>query len=70
MRTHELWRERLTGEVWAIELREGMVTGCLGPLAHEDVDHDLLDRYDYTGERADWIEQHRGEFDLYGPVAV
>lgn len=70
MRTHELWRERRTGEVWALELRDGMVSGCFGPLADEDIDHDLLGRYDYTGERVDWIEQHRDEFDLYRSVAV
>ncbi len=70
MRRHEFWRERATGEVWAIELHEGVVSGCFGPLEHGDVDDELLGRCVWDRERADWIERHRDEFDLHVPAAV
>ncbi|HET7568466.1 MAG TPA: hypothetical protein VFJ91_10770 [Gaiellaceae bacterium] len=70
MRTHEFWRERDTGHVWAVELREGIVIGCFGPLAHAEVDDELLARFDYDRDDAEWVEAHRDEFDLHVPAAV
>lgn len=70
MRTHEFWRERATGQVWAIELREGLVIGSFGPLAHGEIDDTLLARFDYDRDDAEWVEAHRDEFDLYVAAAV
>ncbi|HVP74593.1 MAG TPA: hypothetical protein VMS63_01125 [Gaiellaceae bacterium] len=70
MRMQELWRDHVTGQVWAIELRDGLVTGCFGPLEHADVNPEMLHRYDYSGDHAEWVEQHRDRFDLYNAVGV
>jgi hypothetical protein len=70
VKTHEFWRERGTGEVWAVELLEGVVSGTCGPLDHSEVEERFLDTFDYSAERAAWIEQHRDAFDLHDPVGV
>jgi hypothetical protein len=62
--THELWRERKTGEVWAMRLVDGTVIGCCGPLASHDRDAPYLRTLDYLGERAEWVDGNREEFDL------
>lgn len=46
MKTYEFWRERRTGEVWAIELLEGAVVGCCGPLDHSELDEKFLEAFD------------------------
>ncbi len=70
MRRHEFWRERATGEVWAVELVDGVVTGSAGPLYYDQVDERLLDAFTYTAGRAEWLEAHRDEFDLYDRIAA
>jgi hypothetical protein len=70
MRTQELWRERESGEVWAVRLVAGVVVGCCGPLAPRDRDASYLNGLDYSPERADWIERHRDAFDLAQPTAA
>jgi len=65
MKTYEFWRERGTGEVWAVELREGVVVGCCGPLDHSEVDEAFFETFDYSSDRAAWVEAHREAFDLY-----
>lgn len=65
---HEFWRERRTGEAWAVELREGVVVGCCGPLDHSEVDETFLETFDYSSDRAAWVEAHRDAFDLYDLV--
>lgn len=65
MKTYEFWRERETGEVWAVELLEGIVVGLRGPLHHREVDTGFLQTFGYLPERAAWVEQHRDAFDLY-----
>jgi len=69
MRTYEFWREHGSGSVFAIALEDGVVAGSCGPLDHDEVDEDLLARYPYTAGRAEWVEAHRGEFDLYAAPA-
>jgi hypothetical protein len=64
MRTYEFWRERGTGEVWAVDLREGVVAGCCGPLDHSELDEAFLETFDYSPDRAPWVEAHRDAFDL------
>jgi len=65
MKTYEFWRERETGDVWAVELLEGVVVGLCGPLHHSEVDEGFLETFGYSTERAAWVEQHRDAFDLY-----
>lgn len=50
MRTHESWRERATGEAWAVELVDG--------------EQEFLDPFDYTTDRAAWMEDHSDAYDL------
>lgn len=70
MKTFEFWRERSTGEVWAVELLEGVVVACCGPLGHDDLEERFLPGLDYAPDRAGWVEAHRDAFDLYsGTIA-
>lgn len=64
MTTYELWRERETGEVWAIRLVDGAVAGCCGPLAAREREPMFLGGFDYTPERAEWVDTHREAFEL------
>jgi hypothetical protein len=69
--THELWRQRDTGQVWAVELRDGIVVACDGPLHHDDADPAFLEGYNYTLVGADRIERDRDQFTLVcGPDGV
>ena len=65
MKTFEYWRERETGEVWAVELLEGVVVGCCGPLDPSELEEQFLKAFDYTAERATWVEANRDAFDLH-----
>jgi hypothetical protein len=64
---HEYWIESLTQAVWAVELRDGVVEACYGPLLPEDVDEDLLETFDYSIGGARWIELHRDRFGTIRP---
>lgn len=68
MKMYEFWRERRTGEVWAMKLFEGVVVGCCGPLDHSELDEKFLEAFDYSPDRSAWIEEHRDAFDLYDLV--
>jgi hypothetical protein len=73
MKTFEFWRESKTGEIWAVELVDGVVVACCGPLEHREVDERFLDAFDYWAAGADRIEAERDDFDLVEaalPLAV
>lgn len=70
MKTYEFWRERESGEVWAVELVDGIVVACCGPLEHSEIDEQFLPGLDYSSERAEWVEAHRDAFDLYSVTPV
>jgi hypothetical protein len=63
MRTHEFWRDGETGEMWAVELGDGIVTGCAGPLHRSEVDPSFLERYTYESRHAASIEAARDRFE-------
>jgi hypothetical protein len=65
---HEFWIEELTHAVWAVELRDDVVTTCYGPLLADDVDEELLETFDYAVGGAAWIEQNRARFGTFRPV--
>jgi hypothetical protein len=67
MKTYEFWRELETGEVWAVELVDGLVARCSGPLHHGELDRQFLEGLDYAATRAAWVEAHREAFELYEP---
>ncbi|MGZ4431307.1 MAG: hypothetical protein ACXVYV_06630 [Gaiellales bacterium] len=64
MTTHEFWRERATGHIWAVELDDGLVSACCGPLGHDDVDERFLDAFEYSPQEAPAVERRRDEFEL------
>lgn len=70
MKTYEFWREPETGKVWAIELLEGAVVGCCGPLDRSEIEERFLPTFDYSPERAGWTEAHRDTFDLHDLIHV
>jgi hypothetical protein len=65
MKEREFWRERATGRVFAVELDEGVVSGCCGPLDVSDVEDEFLPTFDYEHEQGAWLERHREEFELH-----
>jgi hypothetical protein len=70
VKAYELWRERETGEIWAVRLVDGTVVGCCGPLASHDRDNRSLSSLDYAPDGADWIEGRRDDVDLAEPTVV
>ena len=58
----EFWHDDVSGDIWAVELEDGGVTACFGPLDRSEVDVDLLDGYPYAPERGGWLERHRERF--------
>jgi hypothetical protein len=70
MKTFEFWRERETGEVWAVELLDGVVVAHCGPLHHSEVDAQFLETFDYRVSGSDEIEAERDRFDLVEPALL
>lgn len=71
MKTYEFWRETATGEVWAIELREGVVARARGPLHWSEINPGFLrDGYDYSSREAAVIEARRDAFEPLDEAAV
>jgi nicotinamidase-related amidase len=70
MITYEFWRERRSGEILAIELTDGRVTGCSPPLDAEELEANLVRALvDHEAARAESVERTREAFELYDPVA-
>ncbi len=67
MKTHEFWREHGDG-VWAVELEDGVVVRCRGPLHASEIDETLLADLEYSPDRAAWIDMNRASFDLLEPA--
>jgi hypothetical protein len=63
MKTHEFWRHRASGQIWAIVLWDGIVAGGAGPLGPDEVDVDYLAGFDYRSDEAARIERTREEFE-------
>jgi hypothetical protein len=68
MTTYELRRERSSGEVWAVHLRDGIVIGCCGPLAARASDPRFLYELDDVSDLAGWIDGRRDELDIAEPL--
>jgi len=65
---HAFWMEGSTHAVWAVELRDDVVSACYGPLLPEDIEDDLLDAFDYREGGAAWIELNRERFGTIKPA--
>jgi len=70
MRTYEFWRERTSGDIWAVELEDGIVAACAGPLHPGDINPAYLDGYDYSPAEAERLDGAREEFDLLDEKAL
>jgi hypothetical protein len=70
MRTHELWHDRESGEIWAVELLDGVVAGAAGPLRPGSVSPALLKHFGYDRSEAARIESTRSRFDLLDEQAL
>jgi hypothetical protein len=58
----EFWRQLATGEIYAIELTDGVVTGSCGPLSPVDLDPTFLTSYRYSTVEAAALERRRESF--------
>jgi len=65
MVTRQFWAHKQTGEVWAVQLRDGVVTGSCGPLHHSE--RSDLDALEYDPEENEWFAEHDDEFALWEP---
>jgi hypothetical protein len=70
MRTREFWQERATKEIWAVELRDGCVVGCFGPIDRDEISPDYLQRYSCRPDGAAEIDALRDHFDLLDEDAL
>ncbi len=70
MKTYEFWREKGTGDVWAVELTDGVVTGAAGPLHWSEIKLAYLHGYDYSPTEAVRVEAVREEFELVDERAL
>jgi hypothetical protein len=59
---YEFWRNRATGEIWAVRLDDGDVDGAFGPLSGRQIDRSCLPVYDYAD--GSFIQRHRERFAL------
>lgn len=60
---YQYWRHIESGEVWAVEIVDGTVTGACGPLYYEDRPDDIRD-FEYDREDGDWVETNQDQFVL------
>ena len=70
VKTYEFWREMSTGDVWAVELTDGVVTGAAGPLHWSEIRLAYLHGYDYSPGEAARIEAVRDDFELVDEKAL
>lgn len=64
----EFWMEGATHAVWAVELEDGTVAACYGPLLPSEIDDELLDTFEYSRGGAAWIELNRERFGTIKPA--
>jgi hypothetical protein len=71
MRTYEFWREQKTGEIWAIELVDGIVHGAHGPLHWSEINPAFLRTgYDYSRPEGAVLETRREDFEPLDEATV
>jgi len=60
-RKREFWKHLRTGEVWAVEVHDGRVVTCWGPLPRSQrlESGALLHLLPLAVERVDWLESER-----------
>jgi hypothetical protein len=61
-RQHEYWRHSPSGEVWAVEIHDGQLAGCCGPIDADGIDPQLLPNLPYDRRDVAWLQTHAVEF--------
>ena len=64
MKEREFWRDRQDGRVYAVELVDGVVAGACGPLDSSEIEQSFLPTFEYTPDRAAWVESHRADYEV------
>ena len=66
---HEYWRDTRTDHVWAVEIEDGKLVACFGPLSlgEAQLDGELLDGLGYSTRRVSWLDTHRDRFRPWEP---
>ena len=61
---YQYWRHLGNGKKYAVRLRAGLVTGCVGPLVEATRERHLLGKYSPEDwpRAAAWAEANRGAF--------
>ena len=60
---YEVWHHPRSGEVWAVELTDGKVAKCCGPIAERDFTPDLIEYLPCRqGSEARQLDLRRSEF--------
>lgn len=66
-----IWKHKTSGDVYAVRIEGGRVTGVRGPFAHSIYNSPdlpkLLQYIDYHTNDAEWMEARREDFALYEP---
>ncbi len=70
METYEFWRDRESGDLWAVVLRGGIVVASHGPLHWSEITPSYLTGYDYLPDEAASIEARRDDFEQLDAWAV
>lgn len=70
MKTYEFWREVRSGDVWAVELTDGVVAGAAGPLHWSELKLAYLHGYDYSAAEGARLDAARDEFELVEEKAL
>jgi len=70
VKTYEFWREVRSGDVWAVELVDGIVAGAAGPLHWSEIKLAYLHGYDYSPGEAARIDAVRDDFELLDERAL
>ena len=63
MTTYEFWREVESGDVWAVELTDGVLSGAAGPLHWSELNLAYLHGYDYSPVEAATLDAARDRFE-------
>ena len=60
---YQYWAHNKSGDVYAVEIVNGEVTGACGPLAHDDRPDDMRD-FEYSTFDGLWCEVNEDDFRL------
>lgn len=71
--TYQFWEFVATGDVFAVRLEYGELTGICGPLHEDEVQPQNLLKFDYDDQRDDvaWAQEHQPDgWRVFEPSAI